>query len=124
MGVLTPASFDDLLKLSVYESLTKTLGEDTWKALTFYFDLNRIATHPEHFETILNKLFGTDRSQEIQKLVIECFLTKTGGPRVPIVEGKGLDDYYASPASHASPGFIDWIQRARTSFTAYRPEST
>ncbi len=120
---MTQASFDDLLKLSVYESLTKTLGENTWKALTFYFDLNRIASHPEQFETILNRLFGADRSRGIQKLVIECFLSKTGAPSPPIVEGKGLDDFYASPASPASPGFIDWIRRARTSFTSYSPES-
>ncbi len=120
---MTQASFDDLLKLSVYESMIKTLGEATWKALTFYFDLNRIASHPEQFEIILNRLFGTDRSREIQKLVIECFLSKTGAPSPPIVEGKGLDDYYASPASPASPGFIDWIRRARTSFTSYSPES-
>ncbi len=111
-------SFDNLLQIAVHDSLSKILGENTWEALAFYFDFKKVESHPDLFERTLTSLFGQNRSREIQKLIIETILINVGGPRVPVVEGKRLDDFYAA-ATTANPGFQDWIRRAKAHFTSH-----
>ncbi len=52
------ASFDDMVSQSVTETMSKILGEDTWKAVNFFFDTKAAAREPEAFAALLDKMFG------------------------------------------------------------------
>ena len=117
--VAVQITFDDLVKGCVQESISKVKGETAWKAVLFYFDPTLAVKEPGSFGRLLDQLFGTGTSSEIQKAIVSILMQKIGSPTVPLIEGKRLDDWYDTGVGSAeprNPGFQDWIQRARVQF--------
>ena len=75
---MTSSSFDDLVSVSVSESISKILGADTWRAINFYFDIGTVARDPEKFMGVLDRLFGST-SRVLQTMISETLLRKVGG---------------------------------------------
>jgi hypothetical protein len=103
--VSTPASivsFDVVVEAAVKEAVTRTLGEDVWKAIGFYFDPKQAASNPEAFSSILDKMFGSS-SRVLQKVVTETLLKKVGSAMVVDRQGRS---------------FYDWIQIAKAKFSS------
>ncbi len=98
----TTVSFDAIVEASVKEAVTRTLGEEVCKAISFYFDPKQAASNPEAFTNILDKLFGSS-SRVLQKLVAETLLKKVGS--VMVVDKQGRS-------------FYDWIQIAKAKFSS------
>ncbi len=103
MSISTTAlSFDSLVEAAVREAITRTLGEDVWKAIGFYFDPKQAASNPEAFSSILDKMFGSG-SRVLQKLITEALLKKVGSLAVVDKQGRS---------------FFDWIQIAKAKFSS------
>lgn len=97
-----PISFDTIVEASVKEAVTRTLGEEVCKAISFYFDPKQAATNPEAFCSILDKMFGSS-SRVLQKLVAEILLKKVGSAIMGDKQGRS---------------FYDWIQIAKAKFSS------
>lgn len=74
---MSTASFDDLVSQSVSETMSKILGETTWKSVNFFFDTKTAAREPEAFAALLDKVFGFT-SKVLQKKIAETLLNKVG----------------------------------------------
>ena len=96
-------SFDAIVEAAVREAVTRTLGEEVCKAISFYFDPKQAASNPEAFSSILDKMFGSS-SHVLQKLVAETLLKKVGS--VMVVDKQGRS-------------FYDWIQIAKAKFSSH-----
>ena len=70
-------SFDDLVSQSVIETMSKILGNETWKSINFFFDMKTIVREPETFAALLDKVFGYT-SIVLQKKIGETLLGKVG----------------------------------------------
>ncbi len=119
--LMNQLSFEDLVENSVRESLTKILGEDAWKAVSFFFNVRQVATHPETFSKLLDNLFGRV-SRELQRAIVNSLLARIGSPAPPVVEGTRLDDWYAGDFKPKVAEFQEWLRRARAKFGT--PSST
>lgn len=95
-------SFETIVEAAVKEAVTRTLGEEVWKAINFYFDPKQAASNPEAFSSILDKMFGSS-SHVLQKLVAETLLKKVGSAAVVDKQGRS---------------FYDWIQIAKAKFSS------
>jgi len=71
------ASFDDLVNQSVVEGMSKILGENTWRAINFFFDTRMAASHPDTFTRLLDRMFGLT-SKVLQKSIAESLFAKVG----------------------------------------------
>jgi len=74
---MSATSFDDLVSQSVSETMSKILGETTWKSVNFFFDTKTAAREPEAFAALLDKVFGFT-SKVLQKKIAETLLNKVG----------------------------------------------
>jgi len=74
---MSAVSFDDLVSQSVSETMSKILGETTWKSVNFFFDTKTAAREPETFAALLDKVFGYT-SKVLQKKIAEALLGKVG----------------------------------------------
>jgi hypothetical protein len=95
-------TFDAVVEAAVKEAVTRTLGEDVWKAIGFYFDPKQAASNPEAFSSILDKMFGSS-SRVLQKVVAETLLKKVGSAMIVDRQGRS---------------FYDWIQIAKAKFSS------
>jgi len=75
-------SFEELVSDSVTETMSKILGNDTWKSINFFFDMKTIARQPETFATLLDRVFGYT-SKILQKKIGETLLAKVGAVQQP-----------------------------------------
>jgi hypothetical protein len=75
---LTESAFDEFVKTTVEQTFFKTLGADVWKAISFYFNVKTVATDPDAFAKVLEKLFG-NASRVLKQVIGENLLTGTGG---------------------------------------------
>ncbi len=98
---MSPASFDDMVESSVKEAMSKTLGGEVWKAISFYFDVKTVAQEPRTFAKVLDRLFGAS-SKILQQVIGEILLSKLGG----LAERRQERD------------FQDWIQMAKAKFAS------
>ena len=70
-------SFDDLVQTSVREAMSKMLGSEVWKAISFYFDVGLVAKEPASFAKLLDRLVGAS-SRVLQQKIGETLLSKLG----------------------------------------------
>jgi hypothetical protein len=81
------SSFEDIVELSVMQTISKVLGTEVWKAVSFYFDPRSLAKEPEALLGVLDKLFGRN-AVVLQKVIAEAVLGKVD---VPEEKRKGSD---------------------------------
>lgn len=96
---MTINTFEDLVAVSAEEAMSKMLGRDVWKSITFYFDIGTLANQPEKFSSIMTKLFGAT-SKVLQNMIVETIISKLGTTAEPRNDRE----------------FKDWIQFARAKF--------
>lgn len=72
-----------------------------WKAVTFYFDMAKLASQPESFSSVLSKLFGKT-SRVLQNMIVERIIANVG----------------STSEIRRDREFNDWIQIARAKFQA------
>jgi len=96
---MTQDSFEAIVQASVGQTMSKTLGAEVWKAITFYFDLKSAANDPEGFGKVLDKLFG-GTSKVLKQVIGQTLVTRVDGQ---------VD-------SQKDREFPEWIQIARAKF--------
>jgi hypothetical protein len=72
-------SFEDVLEGSVKESVSKTLGGDVWRAISFYFSTRVLFKEPDALRSVLGRLFGEVSARVLEKVIAENVLVKVGG---------------------------------------------
>ena len=72
-------SFEKLLDTVTGEVISKMLGAEVWRALTFYFDTKSATRDPEAFARVLERIFGAS-SKTIGHMVVKTLFTKLGIP--------------------------------------------
>ena len=72
-------SFEKLLDTVTGEVISKMLGAEVWRALTFYFDTKIATSDPEAFARVLERIFGAS-SKTIGHMVVKTLFTKLGIP--------------------------------------------
>ncbi len=87
---MTRPSFDDLVRTSVQEAMSTTLGGEVWKAISFYFDVGILMKEPRIFEKLMNGLFGAS-SKDLQQTIGETLMSKVGSGSEK-ARGHGLQD--------------------------------
>ncbi len=87
---MTGPSFDDLVRTSVQEAMSRILGGEVWKAISFYFDVGTLTREPRTFEKLMNSLFGAS-SKDLQLTIGETLLSKVGSGSEK-ARGHGLQD--------------------------------
>ncbi len=92
-------AFDQLVASSAEEALSKMLGNEVWRAVTFYFDMGKLASEPDTFTKIMSKLFGAS-SKVLQTIIVEKIIARIGSNVEPKKDRE----------------FKDWIQVARAKF--------
>ncbi len=80
-------SFEELVELSVMETLSKVLGQAVWKAISFYFDPKALFRDPDALPGILGGLFGGN-ANVLEKVIAKDLLVRVG---VPEDKRKGSD---------------------------------
>src|SRR3989442_6953494 len=55
---LNASSFEDLVQSAFSDSVSNMLGKETWKAISFYFDISLLANEPDIFAIVLERLLG------------------------------------------------------------------
>ena len=108
-NTLASPTFEKLVESSVREAVTRTLGEQVWKAMEFYFDPRQAATNPDNFASILDKLFGSS-SRVIQKIITEILMKKLGGSTSTV---------FGERKPQATRSFYEWIQIAKAKFSTF-----
>ncbi len=53
------------------------LGQETWKAISFYFDVSILANEPEIFAGVLERIFG-GTAKALEKIISETLIAKVG----------------------------------------------
>ena len=53
------------------------LGQETCRAVSFYFDTSLLANEPEIFAGVLERLFG-DTAKSLEKMISETLIAKVG----------------------------------------------
>lgn len=96
---MTINSFEDLVAVSAEEAMSKMLGRDVWKSVTFYFEAGKLANQPENFANLMTKLFGST-AKVLQNMIVETIISKLGATMEPRKDRE----------------FKDWIQIARAKF--------
>ncbi|SRR5712692_1703094 len=96
---MTQDSFDELAKDTVQQTISKTLGSEVWKAISFYFDLKTVASDPEAFGKVLDKLFG-GTSKVLKQVIGQTLVTRVSG----------------QSDNRRDRDFLEWIQIARAKF--------
>jgi hypothetical protein len=96
---MTQDSFEQIVQASIGQAMSKTLGRQVLKALNLYFDLKTVASDPEAFGKVLDKLFG-GTSKVLKQVIGQTLITKVNGQ---------VDDRRARE-------FPEWIQIARAKF--------
>ena len=96
---MSEPSFDELVQASVQEAMSKMLGSEVWKGISFYFDLKTLSREPGMFEKLMNSLFR-EFSTALQQSIGETLFSKLG---VDAEAPKGLR-------------LPDWIDMARARF--------
>lgn len=96
---MTHDGFDRLVQASVAQALSDLLGAEVWKAISFYFDVKTLASDPEAFGKVLDKLFGG--TSKVLKQII-------GKTLVANVNGQADD--------RRDREFPEWIQIAKAKF--------
>src|ERR1700756_1302165 len=72
-------SFDDLVAIATEEAVSKVLGHEVWKSVTFFFDAGKMASQPESFSAVMTKLFGST-ARVLQGVIVEKIISKIGTP--------------------------------------------
>ena len=98
---MSQISFDDLVQTTVKEAMSRMLGPEVWKAMSFYFDVKTVTREPKSFDTLMSRLFGVS-SKVLQQIIGETLLSKVG----------------SSPERVKGREFQDWITMARAKFSA------
>jgi len=96
---MTQDSFEQIVQASIGQTMSKTLGVEVWKAINFYFDLKTVASDPEAFGKVLDKLFGAT-SKVLKQVIGQTLVTRVNGQ---------ADDRRARE-------FPEWIQIAKARF--------
>ncbi len=87
---MTRPGFDDLVRTSVQEAMSRMLGGEVWKAISFYFDVRTLTKEPQVFEKLMNNLLGAS-SKDLQQTIGETLLSKVGSGSEK-ARGQGLQD--------------------------------
>jgi len=98
---MSQPGFDDLVEGSVREAMSRVLGPEVWKAVSFYFDVKTTTRDPKSFEKLMSKLFGVS-SKVLQQVIGETLLSKVG----------------STPDKVKGREFQDWIMIARAKFSS------
>ncbi len=53
------------------------LGQETWRAISFYFDIPLLANEPEIFAGVMERLFG-ETAKVMEKMMAEKLISKVG----------------------------------------------
>jgi hypothetical protein len=72
-------TFDELVANATEEAVSKMLGHEVWKAVTFFFDAGKMASQPESFSAVMSKLFGST-AKVLQGMIMENIIAKIGTP--------------------------------------------
>src|SRR5437016_14347342 len=75
---MTQDSFEQIVQASIGQAMSKTLGRQVLKALNLYFDLKTVASDPEAFGKVLDKLFG-GTSKVLKQVSGQTLSTKADG---------------------------------------------
>jgi hypothetical protein len=81
--VIVPGDANGLILRSAEESLSKTLGETTTKALSFYFDPRLMLIDPVRYDSSLRGVFG-EGADVIERLLIDSVCEATGIDRTTV----------------------------------------
>ena len=81
--------------------MSRMLGGEVWKAISFYFDVKLVAREPQTFATVLDKLFGAS-SKVLQRVIGETLISKLG----------------SQVDKRKEREFQDWIQIAKAKFSS------
>jgi hypothetical protein len=73
------ASFDELVAIATEEAVSKVLGHEVWKSVTFFFDAGKLASQPDSFSAVMTKLFGST-AKVLQGIIVERIVSKIGTP--------------------------------------------
>ena len=76
---MSMVSFDDLVAIATEEAVSKVLGHEVWKSVTFFFDAGKMASQPESFSAVMTKLFGST-ARVLQGVIVEKIISKIGTP--------------------------------------------
>jgi hypothetical protein len=74
---LNPSSFEELVQSSFSDSVSDILGKETWKAISFYFDISLLANEPEIFASVLERLLGKT-AKVLEKAITETLFARVG----------------------------------------------
>ncbi len=69
------ASFEEVVRVSMMETFSRLLGQEVWKAISFYFDTSTLSKDPELFVEVLERLFG-GTSRVLEKVMGETLFAK------------------------------------------------
>jgi hypothetical protein len=81
------SSFESIVEGSVMEAITKILGNEVWKAISFYFDPKSLSKEPDALLGTLEKLFGRN-AIVLEKVIAETVLVRV---QVPEERRRGSD---------------------------------
>ncbi len=70
-------NFEELVRSSFSETVSSVLGQETCKAVSFYFDISLLAKEPEIFAGLLERLFGRT-AEVLEKMMSEKLIAKVG----------------------------------------------
>jgi len=74
---LNASSFEDLVQSAFSDSVSNMLGKETWKAISFYFDISLLANEPEIFASVLERLLGKT-AKVLEKAISEALFVRVG----------------------------------------------
>ena len=77
MSQFKDSTFEDLVQSSFSENVSNMLGKETWKAISFYFDISLLANEPEIFASVLERLLGKT-AKVLEKAIAETLLARVG----------------------------------------------
>jgi hypothetical protein len=71
------SGFEELVQSTFSDSVSNMLGKETWKAISFYFDIPLLANEPEIFASVLERLFGKT-AKALEKAITETLFARVG----------------------------------------------
>ena len=73
----TGSRFEDLVQSCFSESVSDLLGSETWRAVSFYFDIKLLANEPEIFAGVLERIFG-GTAKGLEKMITDSLFARVG----------------------------------------------
>jgi hypothetical protein len=98
---VTRDKFEQVVQASVSETISKTLGAEVWKSIQFYFDFKTMASDPDTFARVMDKLFGR-ASKPLKQVIGQSLVARVTG----------------QPDVRKDREFVEWFQIARAKFHA------